>query len=138
MKDLLHLHVLWHPSSPVGKEYGERLFRFFQRGPDHPLIRGLGIAVHFWSESAPPSRVPPVPSLDAADHNGIVIVWDDALIWTAMSARGDMDRIFFIVCREGTIEKLPANFQSIQALRVDEESTAEARTRKVMLHISVV
>jgi hypothetical protein len=73
MPDVLRVHVVWRPWSAEGKRYAERIFSFFQSDVDHPVMRGLGMPVSFWT--APPSHPkPPAPlGLGDATHNAVLL-----------------------------------------------------------------
>lgn len=148
MKELLQLHVIWHPASRDGEAYGERLFRFFQHDPDAPILRGLGIPVRWWREPDRILGVPVVPPLGEASHNAIVVVWDEAMssdprwsayieaIGSAMKARGTADRMFHLRCCEHGPE-LPASLGPLHGIRVYEHATAEERIRAVLVHLTI-
>src|SRR5213080_3718348 len=128
MANLLQVHVVWHPGNSDGEAYAKRIFGFFQRDPDHPLIRGLGVPVSFWTSPGSDGRPPDPLPLDQATHNAVVLLFDrnfandDA--WRsfaestqdALVARGKADRIFVVLFDPADTARLPDNLKDVQGI----------------------
>lgn len=149
MADLMRVHVVWHPWFSDGKRYAERIFTFFQSDPEHPVMRGLGMPVSFWT--APPSApAPPAPlDLGGATHNAVFLLFDETFAsdsaWKAFAestqnaivARGDKDRMFAVLPVQAVASQLPANMHNTQGIALWDEKTDDEKLRKILVRSSV-
>ncbi len=149
MANLLQVHVVWHPAFDKADRYAKPILGFFQRDSEHPLIRGLGIPVFFWTSpdaaGGPPDPLP----LDQATHNAVVLLFDahfandDA--WRrfaettqdALLARGRADRIFVVLFDPADTGRLPANLADVQGIPLWDVTIEANRIRKVLVRMSV-
>lgn len=75
----LTLYVVWHPEFKAGAQYGEFVFKTFNRDTNYPFDRSLGIPVFFRTE--PDDTGCPIPvDLNEADRNVIVVLVDNCLV----------------------------------------------------------
>jgi hypothetical protein len=70
----LAVHVLWHPGSKAGPDYGRALFSHLFEDPGDLTAHGLRIPVRLWRSE------PEVPPITDAHHSAVVVLVDDALI----------------------------------------------------------
>lgn len=147
----MRVHVVWHPRFAAGKSYAEGIFAFFQRDPDNPIIRGLGIPVQFWTTVLPDTKPPAVSALklDDATCNAVFILFDKhfsnepawvkfaSAIQKELLRRGDRDRMFAVLPANGLGEKLPKNIGEEQGIPLWDVKTQKQKVRKIVVRASI-
>lgn len=75
------IYLIWHPQSLSGQHLAEYLFRYICADPEHPLLRGLGIPIHFRSAPFQPETNIPKPIIYQDSLNSATFVLtDDSMV----------------------------------------------------------
>jgi SLOG cluster2/TIR domain len=75
------IYLVWHPQSPSGQELADYLFQHICADPKHPLLRGLGIPIHFRSIPFETNNDIPRPILFKESLNSATFVLiDDQMV----------------------------------------------------------
>jgi hypothetical protein len=80
-RPLLNLFVVWHPTADeVCRPLALALYQVFNRNPDHPMARGIGIPTYFRCINQPGNDTPRPIDLDAAEQSVILILVETNLV----------------------------------------------------------
>ncbi len=75
------IYLIWHPQSPSGQHLAEYLFRYICADGENPLLRGLGIPIHFRSAPFQPKTNIPKPIIYQDSLNSATFVLtDDSMV----------------------------------------------------------
>jgi SLOG cluster2/TIR domain len=75
------IYLVWHPQSPSGQKLAEHIFKHICADPDHPLLRGLGIPIHFRSKSfSPEAEIPRPIVFDDCFSSATFVLIDDEMV----------------------------------------------------------
>ncbi len=107
------IYLIWHPQFPTGQHLSEYLFQHICADPEHPLLRGLGIPIHFRSAPFPPEtdspkRINLKDSLNSAtfvlidDHMVMSDSWQQYIesLWDAASRLAPHHRLYPVALTE--------------------------------------
>jgi len=80
-RPLLNLFIVWHPSADtLCRPLAEALYLAFNRNPDHPMARGIGIPTYFRSVNQTSTDTPVTIDLDAAEHTVLLVLVEANLV----------------------------------------------------------
>jgi hypothetical protein len=80
-RPLLKLFIVWHPSADeVCRPLAMALYQSFNRDPDRPMARGIGIPTYFRCVNQPEKDTPLDIALDAAEHTVILVLVEAHLV----------------------------------------------------------
>jgi hypothetical protein len=80
-RPLLNLFIVWHPDAENQcQPLAQALYQAFNRDPDHPMARGIGIPTYFRSVNQPGKDLPSSIDLNAAAHTVILVLGEANLV----------------------------------------------------------
>jgi hypothetical protein len=80
-RPLLNLFVVWHPTADEAcRPLALALYQAFNRNPDHPMARGIGIPTYFRCVNQPGNDTPLPIDLDAAEQSVTLILVEANLV----------------------------------------------------------
>jgi len=80
-RPLLNLFVVWHPKADaVCRPLALALYEAFNRNPDHPMARGIGIPTYFRCVNQPDNDTPLAIDLNAAEQSVILVLVEANLV----------------------------------------------------------
>lgn len=78
---LLNLFIVWHPQAEQQcQPLAQALYQAFNRDPDHPMARGIGIPIYFRCVNQAGQDTPLTIDLDGAEHTAIVVLAEASLV----------------------------------------------------------
>jgi hypothetical protein len=80
-RPLLNLFIVWHPDAENQcQPLAQALYQAFNRDPDHPMARGIGIPTYFRSVNQPGKDLPSSIDLNTAEHTVILVLGEASLV----------------------------------------------------------
>ncbi|WP_144052114.1 TIR domain-containing protein [Gloeocapsa sp. PCC 73106] len=141
------VYLAWHPKSHNGQQLAEYLFRHICGDPDHPLLRGLGIPVHFRSAPFKPGTDTPKPinledSLNSAtfvlvdDHMVISESWQEYIeqLWAEASKFTPRHRVYPVALTPASYN-LSSVIARANFIRIYQETETEAQRDKLLRRV---